>query len=299
MPSSEPDRRASRRGLLRRAAVTGGAAVAATTAASALDAAPAAAATDGAVALGLPNQATTWTQLTAAVEGGATLALKNPTGAPLHLGRRPSYVGWGGSVVSTPAGLGVHRVVDGTVERHEVHTTANSTMLVPIRPTRILDTRSSAGRARLIEGQFDAQGRAVAGTYLLVHLDGIVDGGDGMLGNITVAKTTKGGFATVYGRGNRPTASTINWWAADQVLANAFITQIDPWQNTVGVYVQATTAVILDVTGLLVYAPESVVINNPHGAGRAAAADPQTRAVRTREVKATAQRIAAKEQAGE
>lgn len=170
-------------------------------------------------------------------------------------------------------------------------------MLVPIPPTRVLDTRSAAGRARLLEGanQIDSQGRAVAGAWLLVHLDGIVNYGDGLIGNVTVAKTEKGGFATVYGRGAAPGASTINWWGAGQLLSNGVITQVGAWStangdyypDTVAIWVQkSATAVILDVTGLLVFHPESAVVNNPKGL----TADSGTSGVRADVIKTNAER---------
>ncbi|MEH0822764.1 hypothetical protein, partial [Micromonospora sp. CPCC 205714] len=83
MTSSEPDRSASRRTLLRRAAVTGGAAVAAT-AATAANATPAAAANGAPLAIGLPNQASAQTLLYSSAPG-ATLVLQNDTGPSLHL----------------------------------------------------------------------------------------------------------------------------------------------------------------------------------------------------------------------
>ncbi|MGS2617631.1 hypothetical protein ACVCAH_24365 [Micromonospora sp. LZ34] len=303
MTSSEPERSASRRSLLRRAAVTGGAAVAAT-AVTAANASPAAAAPGDPAVIGLENTGSDGTTLTGSATGGqATLALKNATGAPLHLARTAVTSPQAGGVYSTTAGLGVAGKADGAgaVPRHEVHTTANSTMLVPIPPTRILDTRSATGRARLIEGAglIDSQGRALAGSFLVVHLDGIALYADGMLGNITVAKTEKGGFATVFGYGDRPNASTINWWSAGQLLSNGVITQLgayetvngDYYPDVVAIYVQATTAVILDVTGLLVWHPDSAVINNPKTAARTAlAAESDTPQVRVRELKARAER---------
>ncbi|WP_165945874.1 hypothetical protein, partial [Micromonospora sp. KC606] len=156
-------------------------------------------------------------------------------------------------------------------------------------PTRVLDTRTPAGRARLLAGAgaIDSRGRAVADAWLLVHLDGIVRYGDGMFGNITVANTEKGGFATVYGGGSAPTASTINWWTAGQLLSNGVITQLgwhsERYPDVVAVWVQrSASAVILDVTGLLVYHPESAVINNPKRLAGSAEGDVRADALRAR-----------------
>ncbi|WP_346538761.1 hypothetical protein [Micromonospora sp. DPT] len=293
----ESDRAASRRTLLRRAAVTGGAAVAAT-AATAVNAAPASAAVGDPVVIGLPNAGGT-TVTSAAPGGAATLALQNATGATLELKMASSHTipSPAGSLSAYADGLNVSNGNGG----YTSFTTANATMLVPIPPTRVLDTRTAAGRARLLEGagQIDSQGRAVAGAWLLVHLDGIVEYGDGLIGNVTVAKTEKGGFATVYGRGEAPGASTINWWGAGQLLSNGVITQTGAWStangnyypDTVAIWVQkSATAVILDVTGLLVFHPESAVINNPKTvAGAGLAADSSPREVRAQVIKANAE----------
>ncbi|SCG39253.1 hypothetical protein GA0070609_0694 [Micromonospora echinaurantiaca] len=301
MTSSEPDRTASRRGLLRKAAVAGGAAVAATAVTTA-NATPASAASGDPLTIGLPNEAAGTTAVLSSAPG-ATLALKNSTGAPLHLKRQDVTSPEHGSIFPTRAGLGYSVHESGVPVRYEAHTTANSTMLVPIPPTRILDTRSAAGRARLVEGagRIDSQGRAVADSFLVVHLQGIAEYADGMLGNITVAKTEKAGFVTVYGRGDRPNASTINWWSAGQLLSNGVITQLgayetangDYYPDVVGIYVPkaSATALILDVTGLLVFHPDSAVINSPKTTARTSlAAESGTAEVRARQIKALAER---------
>ncbi|MDO3701937.1 hypothetical protein Q3W71_09620 [Micromonospora sp. C28SCA-DRY-2] len=295
MSSTEPDRPASRRTLLRRAAVTGGAAVAAT----AVTATPASAAPGDPVVIGLPNSGGPTTVTSAAPAGGATLALRNATGATLHIEKGPSYTS------PAPTGAlyaeGTALAVSNGNGAYSAFSTANATMLVPVPPTRILDTRSAAGRARLIEGagRIDAQGRAVADSFLVVHLQGIAEYADGMLGNITVANTEKAGFVTVYGRGDRPNASTINWWSAGQLLSNGVITQLgayetangDYYPDVVGIYVPkaSATALILDVTGLLVFHPDSAVINSPKTAGARVAAD-GNRGVRAQAIKEAAER---------
>ncbi|MFC8619037.1 hypothetical protein ACFT9M_21830 [Micromonospora purpureochromogenes] len=296
--TSESDRAASRRTLLRRAAVTGGAAVAAT-AATAVNAAPASAAVGDPVVIGLPNAGGT-TVTSAAPGGAATLALQNATGVTLEVKMASSHTipSPAGSLTAYANGLNVSNGNGG----YTSFTTANATMLVPIPPTRVLDTRTAAGRERLLEGggQIDSQGRAVAGAWLLVRLDGIVEYGDGLIGNVTVAKTEKGGFATVYGRGDAPGASTINWWGAGQLLSNGVITQTGAWSttngdyypDTVAIWVQkSASAIILDVTGLLVSHPESAVVNNPKTvAGARLATDSATREVRAQVIKANAER---------
>ncbi|MGB2572329.1 hypothetical protein ACPFP2_28375 [Micromonospora citrea] len=272
------DRSTSRRTLLRRAAVTGGAAVAATAA----TATPAAAA-DTPVKVGETNQGGTTTVRSAAASGGATLVLRNPAGPTLRLGVAGATDGPAapaGTVALGPRGLSVS---DGST-RYTALTTGTATMLVPIPPTRVLDTRTVEGRARLAEGadRIDAQGRALAESELVVSLLGLGYDIEGMIGNVTVAKTEKGGFATVWGGGPLPSASTINWWTAGQLLSNGVISQVmasGEETDVVRVRVQrSAAAVILDVTGLLVAHPAYASINNPKTAttgARAAVADDQ------------------------
>ncbi|WKU07854.1 hypothetical protein [Micromonospora sp. HUAS LYJ1] len=310
MTTSESDRSTARRTLLRRAAVTGSAAVAGT-AVTAANAAPAAAANGEPLTIGLPNQGSAATTLrTAAPDGACALTLQNRTGAPLQVQRKSNYQDVAGGVISTVKGLGVLATdANGNVRTYEAHTTANSTMLVPIPPTRILDTRSSAGRARLLEGaqRIDSQGRAAAETLLVVHLRDIVEYGDGLFGNVTVAKTAKGGFATVFGRGDLPNASTINWWSAGQLLSNGVLTQLggyetvngEYYEDVVAIYVQkSAAAVILDVTGLLVWHPDAAVINDPEGDRTGRAAGSGTADVRAREIRTAAERADRKVRTG-
>ncbi|MEU1754277.1 hypothetical protein ABZ436_16635 [Micromonospora matsumotoense] len=266
------------------------------------DPAPAAAAPGEPIVIGLPNSPGVTTVTSAAPDGAATLALRNATGATLELTRGDSHQLSDidvGAVAVDAGGLSVGNGSSVGYPAHTAFSTANATMLVPVPPTRILDTRSAAGRARLLEGagRIDARGRVLAETLLIVHLRDIVEYGDGMLGNITVADTTQGGFATVWGTGSLPTASTINWWAAGQLLSNGVITQLGGYEtvggdyhpDVVGIYLQkSAAAVILDVTGLLVHHPESAVINTPTSVRTAAGSD--GRRARARAIRQAAER---------
>ncbi|WFE94265.1 hypothetical protein [Micromonospora sp. WMMD987] len=276
-------------------AVGGGAAAAA----SPVEPARVAVAPGEPVVIGVPNSPGVTTVTSATPDGAATLALRNPTGATLELtqaaGRRSGELDVG-VVGVDPGGL---YVGDGSSGGHTAYSTANATMLVPVPPTRILDTRSAAGRSRLLEGaaRIDARGRVLAETLLVVHLRDLVEYGDGMLGNITVADTTRGGFATVWGTGSLPTASTVNWWTAGQLLSNGVITQLgdyetvdgDHYPDVVGIYLQkSAAAVVLDVTGLLVHHPESAV-GTPPGPFRTTAGSAGPRA-RARAIRQAAER---------
>lgn len=270
MTSSETEHTVPRRSVLRTAATATGAAVAATAAVTAATTTSASAANGDPVKLGQPNTGTSKTTLrSAALSGAATLELANPNGVPLTL-QPGGAATLPGSFVPTIDGFSVVGTdpTTGALQHRHAFTSQNATMPVSVPPTRVLDTRTAAGRSRLVEGHqdIDSSGRAVAGAFLVVNLDGIVVNGRGLLGNVTVANTTRGGFATVWGRGETPESSTINWWGAGQLLSNGVIAQIGPWdENTSGVvaiYVHTPAVVILDVTALLVHIPEQVLIGS-------------------------------------
>ncbi|MFY1624444.1 hypothetical protein ACN268_14710 [Micromonospora sp. WMMD735] len=264
--------------------------------------APAAAAPGEPVVLGQRNSPGVTTVTSAAPDGAATLALRNPNGATLELTHSDLHVASDLAVGTLGVGVYGLEIGNGTsVGRisDAAFSTSNATMLVPVPPTRLLDTRSAAGRARLLEGvgRIDARGRVLAETLLIVHLRDIVEYGDGMLGNITVADTTQGGFATVWGTGSLPTASTINWWTAGQLLSNGVITQLggyetvggDYYPDVVAIYLRkSAAAVILDATGLLVRHPDSAVVNAPTSTRTAAGS--AGRRARARAIRRAAER---------
>ncbi|MEV4725859.1 hypothetical protein [Micromonospora humida] len=267
-----------------------------------VDPAPAVAAPGEPVVLGQRNSPGVTTVTSAAPDGAATLALRNPTGATLELTHSDLHVASDlavGTLSVDAVGLTVGNGTSVGPVSDMAFSTSNATMLVPVAPTRLLDTRSAAGRARLLEGvgRIDARGRVLAGTLLIVHLRDIVEYGDGMLGNITVADTTQGGFATVWGTGSLPTASTINWWTAGQLLSNGVITQLggyetvggDYYPDVVGIYLQkSAAAVILDATGLLVRHPDSAVVDTPTSTRTAAGS--AGRRARARAIRRAAER---------
>ncbi|WP_207922898.1 hypothetical protein, partial [Micromonospora sp. KC606] len=129
MTTSEPERVASRRTLLRRAAVTGGAAVAAT-AATGLAAAPASASAGDPLLIGQSNTGGATTITSAAPDGAATLALRNATGATLQLTDGNSFDPGApsGAISVNATGLGVRSGNGG----QRAFSTANATMLVPV-----------------------------------------------------------------------------------------------------------------------------------------------------------------------
>ncbi|GAB2954038.1 hypothetical protein GCM10027280_48120 [Micromonospora polyrhachis] len=282
MTSSGTERTARRRAVLRTAATAAGAAVAAT-AATVANGSPASAANGDPVKIGQPNTGGSTTLRSSAAGDLSTLEVANPNGTTLRLTSNPVSAPTPGALHMSPSGLAVAGVSpgDSVVRSQQVFSTANATMPWPIAPTRILDTRTAAGRSRLLWGAdaIDSSGRAEAGAILAVHLKDIVSWGYGMLGNVTVANTARSGFATVWsGADDVPASSTINWWGAGQLLSNGVITQLAMWDadypDFVAIAVASPAVVILDVTALLVYSPADVELGNAAAAkaagGRAA-----------------------------
>ena len=135
-----------------------------------------------------------------------------------------------------------------------VHTDLNSNSFVPLKaPHRILDTRTSAGRASVLDktGKFDSTGRLLAGSTIHINLTSMVIFGDGVTSNLTVTKPAAAGFLTLWsGAVARPTASSINF-VAGQTIANLTVSGLAEFSatatDTIAIYTSTTTHVILDV----------------------------------------------------
>ena len=140
-----------------------------------------------------------------------------------------------------------------------VHTDANAISYVPLAvPVRVLDTRASAGRAKVLDpsGKFDSTGRLLKGKTIHVDLTSLVTFGDGVTSNLTVTKSATGGFLTLWsGATARPTASSINF-AAGQTIANLTVSGLAEFSSTatdtIAIFASATTHVLLDVAAFAV-----------------------------------------------
>jgi hypothetical protein len=176
----------------------------------------------------------------------------------------PSTTGVGGDMVATSDGelWFTHSIpVTGNppvIVPAIVHTDLNSNSFVPLAaPNRVLDTRTSAGRASVLDptGKFDSTGRLLAGKTIHVNLTSLVIFGDAVTANLTVTKSAAAGFLTLWsGAVTRPNASSINF-TAGQTIANLTVTGIAPLTtttDTIAIFASATTHVILDVAGFTV-----------------------------------------------
>ncbi|MEV4621059.1 hypothetical protein AB0J74_20405 [Asanoa sp. NPDC049573] len=193
-----------------------------------------------------------------------TIVAEPGTVAPNHIGLRVSFAEW-----EVPWETTTNILNNG-----------NALMPVAVPPTRVLDTRNAAGRDRLIDGRsdIDAQGRAVGGAFLVVDVGGLVSEAQGLFATVTVTKTASSGYATVWGTGQWPRTSTINWWDKGQVLSNGVLSQCGwydvngkQYNTVVAVYVSAAAAIVLDVTGFLVGDPQLVASEQVPSTSRASA----------------------------
>ncbi|MEV4533312.1 hypothetical protein AB0J82_05715 [Asanoa sp. NPDC049518] len=197
-----------------------------------------------------------------------TLTLDNDQGPALRLVPSSDYefTPGPGTLAPNQTGLTVtHTVGEGKpTATTNILSSGNGYMPVATPPTRVLDTRTAAGRARLIDGRgdIDSQGRAVGGAFFVINLGGLVRSAQGLFATVTATKTAGSGYATVWGTGEWPGTSTLNWWDKGQVLSNGVLSECGwyevngtTYNDVVAVYVSAPAGIVLDVTGFLVPDP--------------------------------------------
>jgi hypothetical protein len=258
-------RRISRRRFIRRA----GAATAGVAAAAAV-ASPAQADPGDPVVLGSASNDAGAAPTTITSSGaGPTLRLRSGFAAylrtnlvepafrgPAEVGRIAAEPSHGDFVVGTNVALSGSPVLAWS----RLLTTANASMTVPTTPTRVLDTRTPAGRGLIVGGEenIDGQGRLRGGTAIVLTFDPYLLLGLAVHLNLTVTRTTAAGYLTVWGIGVRPTASALNWWGANQVLSNGAMSLLGTFEmheNVVAIFASTTTAVVADLTGFDVNGP--------------------------------------------
>ena len=148
-----------------------------------------------------------------------------------------------------------------------VYTTFTANQLVPVNPTRILDTRSVAGRAAIVDasGNLDSQGRLMGGHAITLDLSSMVFAGTAVHANLTVVLPTNFGFASLL-PGNQvisgqPSTSNLNYNGGDVVpnFALCAIAEVKTvTSDAVKIFSSATTHVLLDVFAFTVNAPGQV-----------------------------------------
>lgn len=258
-----------RRRLLRGGAIVAGAAVGGA-AAALLSAPEAARAADGdPVLAGVANEATDSTGIRIGGASGIdapSLSLENENGPSLYLQPLDAdFAGFMelGQVANTTLGpvIGVDTVLgqSTTFLVTGVDLADLPTPYAMPTPVRLLDTRSSAGRARIIGSStaaFDSQHRLKAGAHLDVEVSPAA--GDYELPsvylNVVAVSPLMSGYLKVYRPGQPvPIASTLNYTARQTIANLAFVaTGIVAGRYAVRIMTRSTTHVVADLTGFTV-----------------------------------------------
>jgi hypothetical protein len=252
-----------RRALLRRGGVIVAATIAGVAASEAMKGGVANAASGDPLVLGQTNDSgTSPTTVTSAATTGPTLALANSGNhAPLTLATQPfaSFV---------PSATGELAVLDSVLAFTQdfgagplptlVFTEITANQVVAIIPQRVIDTRSSSGRTRILNpaGNLDSAGRLLAGHTIEVDLSDYEFAAEAAFGNLTAVAPLAPGFMTLYPGGARPATSSINF-AKGQTIANFAVTGTSV-NDTVFIFSNVTTHVLFDVTAFNVGSPGQI-----------------------------------------
>jgi hypothetical protein len=148
---------------------------------------------------------------------------------------------------------------EGGVVPATVHTDATDNLFLPgAAPNRILDTRSSSGRANILDasGNLNSSGMLIGGKTIHVNLTSLVNFADAVTANLTVTQPTGSGFITLWsGAVARPTTSVIDY-TEGQTIANLTVSGLAEFSqtatDTIAIFASVTTHLILDVTGFTV-----------------------------------------------
>jgi hypothetical protein len=127
-----------------------------------------------------------------------------------------------------------------------------------VTPIRVLDTRTTAGRANVINPSGNlGSGGLLAKKTIYINLDNLVYFADNVIANFTATQTTGSGFLTVwYGGGTRPATSNINWTAKGVTIANLTSSVVGSYpegstsptyDNVIAIFADTTTHVLMDV----------------------------------------------------
>lgn len=139
-----------------------------------------------------------------------------------------------------------------------VYTEATANQIVPITPQRVLDTRTVAGRANIVNsaGNLDGAGRLLANHSIAVSLAGLEIAATAAFCNIAAVSPVSAGFLTLWPGGARPGTSSVNF-AAGAVIGNFAVTGTS-LTDSVSIYSFATTHLLLDVTAFAVGSPGQI-----------------------------------------
>ena len=175
-----------------------------------------------------------------------TLILDNAgTGVPLRLAAHPEpeFVD-SGDLMNIGGDL---RFAHGDYWVGSVYTSLNASHLITVRPFRAVDTRTTAGRATILNrsGNLDSAGRLIGSHTIEIDLGDEVFQGTAVYANLTVTQPVASGYLTLWPSGTRPGTSTLNYLAG-QTVANFCVSGLSS-MDTLRIYAQRTTHVLLDV----------------------------------------------------
>ena len=115
-------------------------------------------------------------------------------------------------------------------------------LLVPVAPSRLLDTRIDLGRGPLTPG---VEGTAAMAGRAPLPAQGVA----AVIGNLTATATAAAGYVTVWPNGVlRPLASSLNTERADQTIANGLVATLGA-DGGLGLFTLQGADLIVDVTG--------------------------------------------------
>jgi hypothetical protein len=173
----------------------------------------------------------------------------------------PSSTTVGGDLVATNDGnlWFTHAVPNVATFAAVVHTDANSNSFVPLAaPKRMLDTRSTSGRANVLDpsGKFDSSGRLLAGKTIHINLSTLVFFGDAVTATLTSVNSAANGFMILWSGGvARPTVVSLNF-RTGQSITNLTVSGLAAFSqtatDTIAIYTTQATGVLLDVVGFTV-----------------------------------------------
>jgi hypothetical protein len=121
------------------------------------------------------------------------------------------------------------------------------------KPIRILDTRPGHSGVPINPGAPIAGGTSFGLQVTGESVGGVQvpAGAVAVIGNVTVVNTTGAGFLTLYPAGTSvPNTSSINFTAANQVVANGVIIRLGP-TGGMDIFASTTTDVLFDATGFI------------------------------------------------
>ena len=133
----------------------------------------------------------------------------------------------------------------------DVATVGDRSTVVPLTPTRVLDTRTGIGARAGVVGDLTVDAQSIE--VMIAGRTGVPDSGLGAVAlNVTVVDGVApdaGGFVTVYPCGDRPDASNLNF-VTGQTVPNSVITPVSA-TGAVCLYVFGKAHLLVDVSGYL------------------------------------------------